>query len=246
MILTIDIGNSRIKCSVFEANGDFLHTTSFGHKYWDLLLTFPSKFKKINKAIISDVNGLSEHWILNFSFPVLWLSHETPLPINNKYKTPHTLGMDRVANLMGAQYLFPNKNVLTIDLGTCNTFDLLEKDLSYEGGSISPGVLLRLKALHTFTGKLPLVNFTKQKEINLVGKDTEESILSGVVLGTQLEIEARILEYKKRHEDLLIIVCGGGRNDFVFNPKLKIFAYPNLLARGLYNILKYNELQKNK
>lgn len=246
MILTIDIGNSRVKCSLFQANGTLQHTTSFPHKYWELLLSYPFSFKGIKSAILSDVNGISHNWMLNFSFPLIRLDHNTPIPIKNLYKTPETLGMDRVANIMGAQFLFPNTNVLVIDIGTCITFDMLHKDSIYHGGSISPGTLLRFKALNTFTGKLPLVNFVKQKEVMLVGKDTEESILSGVILGTQLEIEARIMEYKKTQKDLKILVCGGGRNDFVFNPNLKIFAYPNLLATGLYNILKNNELHKNK
>lgn len=246
MILTIDIGNSRIKCSLFQANGTHLHTTSFSYEYWDLLLTYPSSFKGIKSAILSDVNGVSSGWMLNFPFPLIKLNHQTPIPIKNLYHTPETLGMDRIATIMGASFLFPNTNVLVIDIGTCITFDMLHKDSSYYGGSISPGTLLRFKALHTFTGKLPLVNFIKQKEVNLVGKDTEESILSGVILGTQLEIEARIMEYKKNHTELKILVCGGGRNDFVFKPNLKIFAFPNLLALGLYNILKNNELHKNK
>ena len=242
MILTIDIGNSRVKCSLFTTEGIHQHTTSFEHKYWDLLLAYPYSFKGIQSAILSDVNGVSDHWILNFPFPLIKLDFNTPTPLRNLYKTPETLGMDRLANVMGAQLLFPESNVLVIDIGTCITFDMLNENSIYEGGSISPGTLLRFKALHTFTGKLPLVNFAKQKDVSLVGKNTNEYILSGVILGTQLEIEARIMEYKKRNKDLKIIVCGGGRNDFVFNPNLKIFAYPNLLAKGLYNILKYNEL----
>lgn len=243
MKLCIDVGNSKIKANLFDNSGNLHHTSSFPHDLWQLLLTYPVSFKKIKSAIISDVNGVSNHWMLDFPFPLVRLNHETPLPLINLYDTPETLGVDRLALVMGAIHAFPGKSILVIDMGTCITFDVVNSKKEYLGGSISPGAFLRFKALHTFTGKLPLVNFTKEKTISSVGKNTEESIISGVMGGTKLEIEGRIQYYQEQFKDLKVVLCGGGRNDFAFNPNLKIFAYPNLLAYGLFNILKYNELQ---
>ena len=151
--------------------------------------------------------------------------------------------MDRIATVAAAQEIFPNEACLVIDIGTCITFDVINNKGEYIGGSISPGTWLRYKSLNAYTGKLPLVNPVDQLTHPVVGTDTKESIIAGVEEGTKYEIEGRIKEYSNRFPGLNILLCGGGRNDFVFNPKLKIFAYPNLLAKGLYKILKYNDLQ---
>ena len=79
---------------------------------------------------------------------VLYLTAETPVPFVNKYATPHSLGIDRLALVAGAVTRFPNRNVLIIDAGTCITFDIVTDRKEYLGGAIAPGIAMRLKAMH--------------------------------------------------------------------------------------------------
>lgn len=168
----------------------------------------------------------------------LVLNHLTRLPFNNLYKTPQTLGVDRIAAVVGAGFLHNNKNCLIIDLGTCITYDLIDKSGSYHGGGISPGVEMKLKAMHKFTSKLPIVSATSQPE--LIGKTTKECMLSGAINGTIAELEGIIDRYRQFFDGLTIIFCGG--DAFFFESKIKdhIFAFPNLVLVGLNQILRFN------
>ncbi len=168
----------------------------------------------------------------------LILSYKTPLPFQIAYKTPETLGLDRIAGVAGAHFIFPNDNCLVIDLGTCITYDILI-DKQYLGGGISPGLQMRFKALNTFTAKLPLVQLEQQVE--LVGDSTKNAILSGVVNGMKAEIEEIIRMYCDKYGSLQIIICGGDSIFFENKLKASIFAAPELVLRGLNGILRYNE-----
>lgn len=168
----------------------------------------------------------------------LVLNQHTKLPIQNIYNTPHTLGVDRIAAAVGANYLHKNRNCLTVDLGTCITYDFIDKSGTYHGGGISPGVEMRLKAMHKFTSRLPVVSFKGQAD--LIGKTTKECMLSGGVVGATAEIEGIISRYRQFFDDLAIIFCGG--DAFFFESKIKddIFALPNLVLIGLNQILRFN------
>ncbi|MCK5705109.1 MAG: type III pantothenate kinase [Cyclobacteriaceae bacterium] len=166
------------------------------------------------------------------------LSQLTPLPITSLYKTPQTLGVDRIAAVAGAGFLYKNQNCLVIDLGTCITYDLLDKLGVYHGGSISPGIDMKLKAMHKFTSKLPVIAAKSPPE--LIGKTTKECMLSGAINGTIGELEGIISRYKQYFDDLTILFCGG--DAIFFESKLKdhIFAVPNLVLVGLNQILRFN------
>lgn len=235
MQLIIDIGNTRIKFALFKEQtflvkgvGDVKDLKSF------------CKSEKISKAIISSVakSDLVEEFLTKNKIPFIHLTYKTKLPIANKYKTPKTLGDDRLANVVGASKIIPKKNVLTIDCGTCIKFDLITIKSEYFGGAISPGLSMRFKALNTFTNGLPLIDYT---EIDyLIGKNTNESILSGVINGCLAEIDGIIAKYTAIYENLTIILTGGDAKYFENELKSNIFAESNLTLIGLNEILLFN------
>ena len=250
MNLVIDIGNSRIKAGVF-AHGKLLQSIAFESFSLKSLQTFLKKYPAIKNAILCMVTDYPTGLItfLKKNFHLIELSEKTPLPFRNNYKTPKTLGKDRLAAVAGAQYLFPKKNLLVINAGTCITYDFIDSKGVYQGGSISPGPELRFKALHTFTGRLPLIE-TNPKFIELVGRTTEQSILSGVQQGIQREIEGIIQAYKNKYTGLHLVLSGGWHNWLKKELKGKIISEAFLTLTGLNVILTFCQAQpkagKNK
>jgi type III pantothenate kinase len=170
------------------------------------------------------------------------MSHKLNLPIAIKYKSAISLGHDRIANAVGAYNTFPNKNNLVIDVGTCITYDFINKSNEYLGGSISPGFNLRMKALSSFTENLPRINF-KIKSTPLIGTNTEGSMKSGVINGTINEIIQNISEYEQLHPEINVILTGGDTTfikSIVSTKKNSIFADENLTLKGLNTVLIYN------
>jgi type III pantothenate kinase len=185
---------------------------------------------KTDEALISSWASKAKRYFI--------LNSDLPLPITNLYATPKTLGMDRLAAVCGAHQLFPSDNCLIIDAGTCITYDFKDKEANYHGGSISPGLAMRFKAVHTFTAKLPLV--TPKPGVKLIGQSTETSIQSGVVNGLLAEIEGIIRQYLEKFPELQVILCGGDAGFFENQLKASIFASPELVLMGLNTILNYN------
>jgi len=248
MNLVIDIGNTLTKIEFFSDN-----IVVFSKKYKIFKLNYLKKIiaqqnpeKKINAAIISSVSYYPEElikYLKNNSINTIFFDEHTPIPLKNLYETPVSLGKDRLAAAVGANFLYPHKNVLCIDLGTCIKYDFVNENNEYLGGAISPGYKMRLKALNTFTGKLPLIEI---KKINvLIGRNTEESILSGVINGISSEINDTILKYKKKYPKLKLILSGGDMKNFDNNLKISIFAFSNIVSFGLNIILEYNKQKLN-
>ncbi|HHS95947.1 MAG TPA: type III pantothenate kinase [Phaeodactylibacter sp.] len=242
MNLIIDIGNTKVKLATFD--GEELRQ----HWQWDTLdsqkLHSLLQQKKIKHLAISSTKGISKKLLgqLNKQVPVLVLEADTPLPILNRYKTPKTLGKDRLAAVVGAHHLYPRKNCLVIDVGTCITYDLITRKGEYLGGGISPGLDMRLKAMHTFTAKLPLVKRNKQTQ--LIGNTTVSALRSGALLGAVYEVEGMIAAYRKNYKPIQVLLTGGGLDFFVYHLKTKIFACPHLVRIGLNKILNYNAENK--
>ena len=238
MKLIIDIGNTAVKTALFEGK-QLISSASFDECTLLNTLGFVANYT-ISSAIISSVKVLNdevEKVIKHFN--ALFLDEKTPLPITIDYKTPNTLGKDRIAAVAGASKLFPNQDVLVLDAGTCLTIDFISKEKVYKGGRISPGIAMRYKSLHKFTGKLPLCEFSEKSMI--MGKDTNSSIISGVQQGILAEVSEIINVYKKENKQTIIAVTGG--DCFFFEKELKnsIFANPFLVMEGLNEILDYNE-----
>jgi type III pantothenate kinase len=236
MNLVVDYGNSAAKVGIFDHQ-------NLMEKYTlptaDSVKDFFIKTSAAN-VIVSSVNTEAAE-VLSWVKPdakKFILHHTLPLPIRNLYATPATLGADRLAGVCGARQLFPLEPCLVIDAGTCITYDFIDADGNYHGGSISPGLMMRFKAVHTFTAKLPLV--TPKVDIPLTGNSTETSIQSGVVNGMLAEIEGIILQYTKKFGDVRVILCGGDALFFENQLKASIFASPELVLIGLNSILNYN------
>ena len=238
MKLIIDIGNTAVKTALFEDKQLVSSAVLDTYALQNILVFVGSH--TISSAIISSVTALNpdtEKIIQHFN--ALFLNENTPLPITIDYKTPNTLGRDRIAAVVGASALFPKQDVLVFDAGTCLTIDFVNKEKVYKGGRISPGIMMRYKALNQFTNKLPLCEFTESSM--LLGDDTNSSIISGVQQGILAEVRDIINVYKKENKKTVIAVTGG--DCFFFEKELKssIFANPFLVMEGLNEILDYNE-----
>ena len=237
--LIIEQGNTSTKVAIYE-NG--VIKASFVYKEFSKDNIIPLfNIYSIDKGIYSTVTDIDKDLIdfLQKSLSsFLFFDDQVRLPIVINYKTPHTLGKDRVAAVVGAQQLEPNKNILIIDAGTCITYELLEASGKYVGGNISPGMTTRFMALNHYTRKLPLVE--EAEDISEIGVSTEDAIRAGVVNGIVFEMEGYISRMKEKYADVLVFLTGG--HTFYFESRLKssIFADINLVLTGLNRILEYN------
>jgi type III pantothenate kinase len=231
--LALDIGNTSIKAGLFQQN-ELLEKKLFTEQeevreWW--------QGKNISKAIISNVG---KEWVLPIPFPTFFFGEkELSLPIQNAYKTPHTLGKDRLAAAIGAHSIFPGYPCLVVDMGTCITYDFVTERATYLGGAISPGLNMRFRAMHEFTARLPLIEEIKS-EPELIGNTTEECMLSGVLNGIYFEMEKTIDTYTSKYPGLKVLLCGGDVPFFESIIKGHIFAFPNLVLQGLNHTLLYN------
>ncbi|MFT4683960.1 MAG: type III pantothenate kinase [Urechidicola sp.] len=239
MNLVIDVGNTRVKTALFEGVKLQSHNIFLKEEILAKLKTL-SRNHKIDYAIISSVALISEEKLNEIEklFHLIRLSYKLKLPFKNKYKTPETLGADRIALIGAAMQNYSSNSVLVIDAGTCITFDFVNRKKEYYGGAISPGVEMRYKAINTFTTNLPLLELDYPKK--LIGNSTENSIHSGIINGVLSEIEGVIERYKEFDEKLTVVLTGGDTNFLAKRLKNGIFANPNFLLEGLNYILNYN------
>lgn len=240
MNLIIDIGNTRVKLAVFKANR-LLEKVIVDKKVFLLeVKKIISSQPKITNAIVSSVDLFTkdEELELRTMVKLTIVSHNLQLPFTNNYATPKTLGVDRIALITAAALQYQKTNTLIIDAGTCVTYDFLNKENTYLGGAISPGLTIRYEALHNLTAKLPLLK-TKDATF-LIGNSTENSIHSGVINGLVNEIDGAIQQYQQQYTDLTVILTGGDTNFLAKRLKSSIFANSNFLLEGLNHLLKIN------
>lgn len=238
--LIVDIGNTRMKTALFEEER-IVFEKAF-ESLDDFILEIGNL--EFEHCIISSVRFSEEELKIKLDFEFLYLSVQTAMPITNKYATPDTLGVDRKAAVVGARALFDKGNLLCIDLGSCITYDFLNVINEYLGGAISPGLKMRFQSMHEMTARLPLIELTENKKINLIGDQTESGIQSGVYHGILFEIEGFIAAYQQQHQDLKVIICGGDSKLFETLTKDHIFVISNLVLFGLNRILIYNVNKK--
>lgn len=236
MNLVIDVGNTFSKAGVFAGDEQIRQFDS---------LTDREIVKLVNKikprdVLVSSVRRGTKQLVKKIAMHVRvsQLTHQTSLPFRNLYDTPQTLGTDRIAGIAGAIFLFPDHPCLVIDAGTSITYDYVDAEGYYYGGSISPGLEMRFKALHKFTSRLPKISFNKNYD--LIGKTTKKAILSGVINGIVAELNGIIREYEQFPNDLRIIIDGGDAIFFETKIKGHIFAIQNLVLIGLNQIIKFN------
>ena len=240
MNLIVDIGNTRVKVAVFD-----VETLVYNQIYDSVLkrenIEYISARYPIDRAIVSQVGPLMDYDSLFADISYKILSADLKLPIQNLYKTPATLGSDRLAAAVGAVALYPNQNNLVIDMGTCITLDFVSSHNEYLGGAIMPGISMKFKALHTFTDKLPLLTFDDGDEVDIVGDDTRSSIFTGIINGTTMELEGFVERYVEKFGKMNIIFTGGDAIYFEKRVKFPNFVNSNLLLVGLNKILNTNE-----
>jgi type III pantothenate kinase len=238
--LVADIGNSRAKCAIFR-DRELVESFTADQLTVPQLEDLKARYPSLDKAIISTVASVSPDLVSYFksTFPTfIDFTHQTRVPLLNKYQTPATLGLDRLAAAVGAHELFPSRDLLVIDAGTAVTFDLVEGNGTFAGGNISPGLRSRFRALHEFTAKLPLVEASG--EVPVIGQTTEEAIVAGVVNGMVFEMDGMIDSMKIRLPEIHTILTGGDAYFFERRLKNRIFVKSEITLIGLNRILEYN------
>ncbi|MXO03557.1 type III pantothenate kinase [Flavobacterium sp. HBTb2-11-1] len=239
MILTVDVGNTRIKASVFEDNtalGNFVFEKNELEKKIEKIL---EKYPKCSDLVVASVGSIEKQSFLSFEnkLKVHFFTHEDVFPFHNKYATPKTLGIDRMILAAGATLQFPKQNRLVIDAGTCITYDFIDENDNYLGGAISPGLRLRYESLHNFTARLPLLSL--EAPDSYIGNSTAQAIHSGVVNGFVYEIDGFIDEYRKEFSNFIIILTGGDADFLAKRLKNTIFANSNFLLESLSQTYQY-------
>lgn len=238
MNLVLDFGNTRIKAAVFE--GIHLVETYVFNSESELLANLRS-FPSVKHCLIGSVTNQHRQAseLLSAEFNTLVFAANTPIPLKNRYKSAMTLGSDRIAASVGSWSLYPKQNVLTIDAGTCIKYNFVNAENEYLGGAISPGIPMRLKAMHAFTEALPLVELTKEYD-KLVGQTTGESLLTGALIATACEADGMITRYLEQYKNLQVVITGGDADYLCKQLKNRFFASQTILLQGLNTILNFN------
>lgn len=237
MNLVLDIGNTCCKTAVYSENTEIESAVSSFSvpNIKSLIDRFPDSARMY--ACVADIEESQINFLKENGFRNVWQCAR--MPVESIYKTPETLGEDRWAAVCGATFL--NRNAfpfLVIQMGTALTFDYVDAHGRYTGGAISPGISLRLKALHNFTGRLPLVE--PDKEFSIMGLTTKDSILSGVLLGCLAEIQFRIDEFQNNTNKASVFISGGDQGCFDLSHENNIFAVPDIVLVGLNHLLNLN------
>lgn len=240
MLLSVDIGNSRVKWALFEGR-ECKHSGVSEEEPVYVIKSLFDQYPEISALILSSVRKDLDVDMMPVPETIhhIILDHETEIPLTNLYQSPKTLGRDRLALAVAATALFPGRNNLVIDAGTCLTMDLVTEKGEFIGGTISPGIKLRLKSMADGTGNLPYIDF-KGEEAEQIGKNTKDCMLSGAVNGMLNEVSGTISLMQRQFNRLNILITGGDMKIFDSRLKSDIFADPNLVLRGLNEILLYN------
>jgi type III pantothenate kinase len=236
--LCFDFGNTRKKAAVFQKKQieqvvvlkDDSATTISG------LLEKYKPQKSILSSVIEHNPAMEE--LLTAQTKFHKLSHLTRVSFTTPVGKPETIGADRLALTAAAVKFYPKKNNLVIGLGTCVTYNFINKYHEFIGGAISPGLEMRLKAMHHFTAKLPLV--AADSNVPLMGYDTKTNLLTGAVLGLVKEIDGFIDAYQEKYRNFNVLLTGGDIVHLASHLKNKIFADPDLIFKGLYAISEVN------
>lgn len=241
--MIIDIGNTVAKLVAFDGE-EPIEEIRTSNDSLSALGAFAAKYAFTHGIVgtVKELTAEAEEQLRNLHIPILRFSPQTPVPITNRYRSPKTLGADRLAAAVGARSLKPGKDLLIIDAGTCITYEVIDAKGNYWGGNIAPGMQMRLRALNEFTAKLPLVS--AEGDVPGMGYDTETAIRSGVLRGMKYEIEGYIRSMRSKYPKLLVFLTGGDKINFDATIKSIIFADKFIVPRGLNKILDYNHDKK--
>ncbi|TXF88488.1 type III pantothenate kinase [Neolewinella aurantiaca] len=249
--LAIDIGNTSVKAGVFLDGFLTGPVTRFTDQEWEVADRMVTNLGVKNIIYSTVANVPPAKWMDKWNQAgrfTLALKPELPLPFTSLYETPATLGQDRIAAVAGSLSLptssapaaAPAEHLparLIVDAGTCITLDLIDGDAVYYGGNISPGVRMRLRSMHDFTARLPLVEPGSLS--GEVGRSTEKALLHGGQFGAAYEIEGLFLRLRETFPDLELILTGGDAALLAGLLSIPNVIYPNLVLHGLNQILSY-------
>ena len=241
MNLLLDLGNSYGKIAVCDGT-HVVESATYEKITSREISYFHTRYPGIQGAMISSVVNYSREiidYLNNLYSPCIELDHSTPIPLKNCYRTPETLGYDRMAAAVGAHTIYHGENVLVIDAGTAITYDIVTSQGEFLGGNISPGLEIRFKSLNKYTNRLPLLERPLEKPA-LLGGSTSEAIQSGIVNGLLFEMDGFIGALSQNYPKLQVVLTGGDAKYFVGKLKSSIFVNLNLNLIGLNRILDHN------
>lgn len=241
--LCIDAGNSRLKAALLNPS-DASIAEAFEQDAKEGGIAALGSFlqnKPVRAAIVSTVAGGEDslrEMLAGSGIKAITLDSRLALPIANAYHSPDTLGPDRLALATGGWVLYPGEDLLAIAVGTCITYNFVTRTRTFRGGAISPGIPMRLRAMHLFTDALPEVSV--QGDTRLLGYDTESSLRSGAVLGAAAEVDGMVAAFGKQYPGLRVLLTGG--DALLLKPHLQapLQIDPNLAYKGLNAILNYH------
>lgn len=227
MNLCIDIGNTATKAALYDKGLEVNYFSDFKLNELKELLKDANLQVLVSKS--GENNEIDELLRSTNNYNLLTADIELPIALN--YKTPETLGSDRIAVAVAAAQEYEGKNVLLIDLGTCLTIDLIDQNSVFQGGVIAPGIHMRFRSMHEFTSALPMVEYNKN--ITFPGKSTVESLQVGVYQSIINEVRGYIEILAKQYPDLVVVDCSGDKINFEMEINFKIFAHPKFVLQGL-------------
>lgn len=238
--LCFDFGNTRMKCAIFNDKElkDVVVMEDDANTTIETLVQQHQPTKSIVSSVINHNPGVDE--VLSQKTKFHKLSSQSKLPITIPVGKPETVGADRLAICAAAVDLYPHHHNLAIGLGTCITYNYINKFHEFLGGSISPGMNMRFRAMHEQTALLPMVE--AEHSFPMIGYDTKTNLLSGVILGVAKEIDGIVEAYAEKYNHLRVLLTGGDMSFFVPHLKNKIVADPYLLFKGLFAISELNNI----
>jgi type III pantothenate kinase len=235
--LVLDVGNTRIKLGLFR-KGRLTDQWSIAQD--DLTALTPLlDGDPPDRIAFGSVGSPGPELMtrLEAAAPVIPITGASPSPVRTCYADPGSLGVDRLANVVGAATLFPRRAVLAVDLGTCVTYDLVDELAVHRGGAISPGMHMRARAMHAYSARLPEVD--PPEDGTFPGTDTAGSLAAGIQHGLLMELRGFIAEFRQQHPGLAVVLTGGDALRFARVMKSGIFAHPSLTLLGLHALLHY-------
>jgi type III pantothenate kinase len=236
--LCLDFGNTRLKVAVFNGR-DFQEEINLPDAAVETIAALMHQWKPTKVILSSVINhdpAIETFMAAQTAFHRL--SHASLLPLTTPVGKPETIGADRLALVAAAVDLFPKQHNLVIGLGTCITYNFINNQHEFLGGSISPGMNMRFRSMHEQTALLPYIK--AESPFPLIGYDTKTNLLSGVIWGMTKEIDGIIDEYALKYSNFNVLLTGGDMPFFVPHLKNRIFADPNLIFKGLYAISEFN------
>jgi len=236
--LCFDFGNTRLKAAVF-IKGALQEEITLQDDTTETIQSLLDQYKP-TKTILSSVilHNIDIEDLLAKQSSFHKLSADTKTNFTIAVGKKETIGADRLALVAAASAQFSGKNTLIIGLGSCITYNFINQYNQFLGGSISPGLDMRFKAMHDYTAKLPLIE--ADWNFPLIGYDTKSNLQSGVIMGIACEIEGIIEKYSAKYGNFNVVLTGGNSLYFASQLKKKIFADANFLFKGLYALSELN------